>query len=137
MDVTVLTPLWLLGCPQAPIQLRIHHRQDPEHQGGHGETGTPPTLGGHPQLGLRRLLAPAANVFPSFTAVGAPSMVDPQGPDVLGDGTPNILLLVPFLLEDGPDGGIVEAVEPVDSEEEEAEKEDIDNSNNVIQQYFQ
>ncbi|KAJ1136456.1 hypothetical protein NDU88_002873 [Pleurodeles waltl] len=56
--------------------------------------GTPPTLGGHPQLGLRRLLAPAANVLPSFPAVGAPSVVDPQGPDFLGDGTPDVLLLV-------------------------------------------
>ncbi|KAJ1128227.1 hypothetical protein NDU88_006606 [Pleurodeles waltl] len=36
--------------------------------------------------------------------------------------------------EDGPAGGLVAAVEPVDSGEEE---EDIDNSNNVIQQYFQ
>ncbi|KAJ1104106.1 hypothetical protein NDU88_001521 [Pleurodeles waltl] len=33
---------------------------------------------------------------------------------------------VPFLQEDGPDVGLVTAVEPVDSEEEEAE-EDIDN----------
>ncbi|KAJ1104267.1 hypothetical protein NDU88_001679 [Pleurodeles waltl] len=56
--------------------------------------GTPPTLGSHPQLGLRRFLAPAANVLPSFTAVGVPSVVEPQGPDFLGDGTPNILLLV-------------------------------------------
>ncbi|KAJ1144717.1 hypothetical protein NDU88_011014 [Pleurodeles waltl] len=56
--------------------------------------GTPPTFGGHPQLALHRLLAPEANVLPSFTAVGAPSVVDPQGPDVFGDGTPNILLLV-------------------------------------------
>ncbi|KAJ1100842.1 hypothetical protein NDU88_005917 [Pleurodeles waltl] len=78
----------------APIQLRIRQRQDPEHQRGHGATGTPPKLGGHLQLGLRRLLAPVANVLPSFPAVGAPSVVDPQGPDVLGDGTPNILLLV-------------------------------------------
>ncbi|KAJ1199857.1 hypothetical protein NDU88_003689 [Pleurodeles waltl] len=78
----------------APIQLRIRHRQDPEHQGGHGATGSPPTLGGHPQLGLRRLLAPAANVLHPFTAVGAPSVVDPQGPDFLGDSTPNILLQV-------------------------------------------
>ncbi|KAJ1179588.1 hypothetical protein NDU88_004822 [Pleurodeles waltl] len=44
---------------------------------------------------------------------------------------------VPFLQEDGPAGGLVAAVEPVDSEEEEAEEEDIDNRNNVIQQYFQ
>ncbi|KAJ1187401.1 hypothetical protein NDU88_004177 [Pleurodeles waltl] len=44
---------------------------------------------------------------------------------------------VPFLQEDGPEAGLVAAVEPVDSEEEEAEEEDIDNRNNVIQQYFQ
>ncbi|KAJ1193873.1 hypothetical protein NDU88_003169 [Pleurodeles waltl] len=121
--------------------------------------GTPPALEGHPQLSLRRLLAPAANVLPSFTAVGTPSLVDPQGPDVLGDGTPNILLLVgadlhdiyrgrrevisnctvevPFLQEDSPDDGVVAAVEPGDSDEEEAEEEDIDNRDSVIQQYFQ
>ncbi|KAJ1177494.1 hypothetical protein NDU88_002749 [Pleurodeles waltl] len=124
--------------------------------------GTPPTLGGHPQLSLRHLLAPAANVLPSFPAVGAPSLVDPQGSDVLGDGTPNVLLLVgadlhdmhrgrrgviskstvevPFLQEDGPDGGVVaavEPVEPVDSDEEDAEEEDIDNRESVIRQYFQ
>ncbi|KAJ1134716.1 hypothetical protein NDU88_001163 [Pleurodeles waltl] len=34
---------------------------------------------------------------------------------------------VPFLQDDGPDGGLVAAVEPVDSEEEEAEEEDVDN----------
>ncbi|KAJ1184567.1 hypothetical protein NDU88_001371 [Pleurodeles waltl] len=44
---------------------------------------------------------------------------------------------VPFLQEDGPEGGLVAAVEPVDSEEEAAEEEVIDNRNNVIQQYFQ
>ncbi|KAJ1101155.1 hypothetical protein NDU88_006227 [Pleurodeles waltl] len=44
---------------------------------------------------------------------------------------------VPFLQEDGPERGLVAAVEPVNSEEEEAEEEDIDNRNNVIQQYFQ
>ncbi|KAJ1199895.1 hypothetical protein NDU88_003727 [Pleurodeles waltl] len=44
---------------------------------------------------------------------------------------------VPFLQEDGPEGGLVAAVEPVDSEEEEAEEEDIDNRTTVIQQYFQ
>ncbi|KAJ1155220.1 hypothetical protein NDU88_007955 [Pleurodeles waltl] len=44
---------------------------------------------------------------------------------------------VPFLQEDGPDGSIVAAVEPVESEDEEAEKDDIDNRNTVIQQYFQ
>ncbi|KAJ1201341.1 hypothetical protein NDU88_005153 [Pleurodeles waltl] len=44
---------------------------------------------------------------------------------------------VPFMQEDGPEGGLVAAVEPVDCEEEEAEEEDIDNRNTVIQQYFQ
>ncbi|KAJ1198476.1 hypothetical protein NDU88_002317 [Pleurodeles waltl] len=39
--------------------------------------------------------------------------------------------------EDGPDVDLVAAVEPVDSEEEEAEEEDIDNRNNIIRQYFQ
>ncbi|KAJ1091256.1 hypothetical protein NDU88_004383 [Pleurodeles waltl] len=39
--------------------------------------------------------------------------------------------------EDGPDGGVVAAVEPVDSEDEEAEEEDMDNRNSVILQYFQ
>ncbi|KAJ1110785.1 hypothetical protein NDU88_008131 [Pleurodeles waltl] len=47
---------------------------------------------------------------------------------------------VPFLQEDGPDDGVVaavEPVEPVDSDEDEAEEEDIDNRESVIQQYFQ
>ncbi|KAJ1162620.1 hypothetical protein NDU88_003088 [Pleurodeles waltl] len=44
---------------------------------------------------------------------------------------------VPFLQEDGPDGGVVAAVEPVDSEDEKAEEEDMDNRDSVIQQYFQ
>ncbi|KAJ1166902.1 hypothetical protein NDU88_007298 [Pleurodeles waltl] len=44
---------------------------------------------------------------------------------------------VPFLQEDGPDDGHVAAVEPVDSEEEEAEEENIDNRTNNIMQYFQ
>ncbi|KAJ1096945.1 hypothetical protein NDU88_002075 [Pleurodeles waltl] len=50
---------------------------------------------------------------------------------------------VPFLQEDGPDGGVVaavepvEPVEPVDSDEDEAEEEDNDNRESVIQQYFQ
>ncbi|KAJ1201229.1 hypothetical protein NDU88_005043 [Pleurodeles waltl] len=43
---------------------------------------------------------------------------------------------VPFLQEDGPDGGVVAAVEPAESEDEEAEEEDIDNRNSVILQYF-
>ncbi|KAJ1123245.1 hypothetical protein NDU88_001718 [Pleurodeles waltl] len=46
-------------------------------------------------------------------------------------------LQVPFLQEDGPDGGVVAAVEPVDSDEEEAEEEDVQNRDSVIQQYFQ
>ncbi|KAJ1090578.1 hypothetical protein NDU88_003708 [Pleurodeles waltl] len=39
--------------------------------------------------------------------------------------------------EDGTDDGVVPAVEPLDSDEEEAEEEDIDNRDSVIQQYFQ
>ncbi|KAJ1170459.1 hypothetical protein NDU88_002336 [Pleurodeles waltl] len=44
---------------------------------------------------------------------------------------------VPFLQEDGPDGGVVAAVEPVDSDEVEAEEKDMQNRDSVIQQYFQ
>ncbi|KAJ1107212.1 hypothetical protein NDU88_004605 [Pleurodeles waltl] len=44
---------------------------------------------------------------------------------------------VPFLQEDGPDDGVVAAVEPMDSDEEEAEEEDIYSRDSVIQQYFQ
>ncbi|KAJ1137011.1 hypothetical protein NDU88_003424 [Pleurodeles waltl] len=43
---------------------------------------------------------------------------------------------VPFLQEDGPDGGAEAAGEPVDSEDEEAEEEDIDKRNTVILQCF-
>ncbi|KAJ1115219.1 hypothetical protein NDU88_003445 [Pleurodeles waltl] len=39
--------------------------------------------------------------------------------------------------EDGPDGGVVAAVEPVESEEEEDDGDDTDNRDTVIQQYFQ
>ncbi|KAJ1119915.1 hypothetical protein NDU88_008098 [Pleurodeles waltl] len=46
-------------------------------------------------------------------------------------------LQVPFPQKDGPDGGVVAAVEPVDSEDEETEEEDMDNRNSVILQYFQ
>ncbi|KAJ1160942.1 hypothetical protein NDU88_001431 [Pleurodeles waltl] len=44
---------------------------------------------------------------------------------------------VPFLQEDGPEGGVVATVEPVDSEEVKAEEEEIDNRKPVIHQYFQ
>ncbi|KAJ1205765.1 hypothetical protein NDU88_001192 [Pleurodeles waltl] len=44
---------------------------------------------------------------------------------------------VPFLQEDGPDVGLVAAVVPVDSEEDEVEEEDVSNRNNIIMQYFQ
>ncbi|KAJ1135965.1 hypothetical protein NDU88_002394 [Pleurodeles waltl] len=44
---------------------------------------------------------------------------------------------VPFLQEDGPDGGVEAAVEPVESEEEEDSEDDPDNRDRVIQQYFQ
>ncbi|KAJ1098181.1 hypothetical protein NDU88_003297 [Pleurodeles waltl] len=43
---------------------------------------------------------------------------------------------VPFLQEDEPGDGLVAVVEPVDSEEEEAEDEDVDNRSCLIQQYF-
>ncbi|KAJ1145998.1 hypothetical protein NDU88_012280 [Pleurodeles waltl] len=43
---------------------------------------------------------------------------------------------VPFLLEDELGDDLVAAVEPVDSEKEEAEEEDIDNRTNIIMQYF-
>ncbi|KAJ1188701.1 hypothetical protein NDU88_005458 [Pleurodeles waltl] len=51
---------------------------------------------------------------------------------VIGNGCLGI-----SLQEDGPDGGVVAAVEPVDSEDEEAEEEDMHNRDSVIQQYFQ
>ncbi|KAJ1202475.1 hypothetical protein NDU88_006275 [Pleurodeles waltl] len=44
---------------------------------------------------------------------------------------------VPFVQEDGPDGGVLAAVKPVDSDEEEAEEEDMNNRDSVFQQYFQ
>ncbi|KAJ1216993.1 hypothetical protein NDU88_004591 [Pleurodeles waltl] len=44
---------------------------------------------------------------------------------------------VPFLQEDEPGDGRVAAVEAVDSDEEEAEEEDVDNRSTLIQQYFQ
>ncbi|KAJ1211501.1 hypothetical protein NDU88_006860 [Pleurodeles waltl] len=44
---------------------------------------------------------------------------------------------VPFLQDDVPGDGLVAAVEPVNSEKEEAEEEDVDNRTNIIQQYFQ
>ncbi|KAJ1171267.1 hypothetical protein NDU88_003132 [Pleurodeles waltl] len=43
---------------------------------------------------------------------------------------------VPFLQADVPGDGLVAAVKHVDSEEEEAEEEDVDNRSNIIQQYF-
>ncbi|KAJ1137894.1 hypothetical protein NDU88_004290 [Pleurodeles waltl] len=39
---------------------------------------------------------------------------------------------VPFLQEDEPGDGLVAVVQPVDSEEEEAEEEDVDNRSNII-----
>ncbi|KAJ1107843.1 hypothetical protein NDU88_005232 [Pleurodeles waltl] len=44
---------------------------------------------------------------------------------------------VPFLQEDEPGDSRVAAVKPVDSDKEEAEKEDVDNRTTLIQQYFQ
>ncbi|KAJ1185688.1 hypothetical protein NDU88_002478 [Pleurodeles waltl] len=43
----------------------------------------------------------------------------------------------PSSQEDEPGDGRVAAVEPVDSDEEEAEEEDVDNRTTLIQQYFQ
>ncbi|KAJ1083107.1 hypothetical protein NDU88_003267 [Pleurodeles waltl] len=43
---------------------------------------------------------------------------------------------VPFLQEDEARDGRVAAVDPLDSEEEEAEDEDADNRTAIIQQYF-
>ncbi|KAJ1170569.1 hypothetical protein NDU88_002443 [Pleurodeles waltl] len=40
---------------------------------------------------------------------------------------------VPFLQEDEPGDGLAAAVEPVDSEEEKADEEDVDNTTNIIQ----
>ncbi|KAJ1143517.1 hypothetical protein NDU88_009825 [Pleurodeles waltl] len=139
-----------------------------EHQ---GTTGNPSSLGGQSQMGLRRLPCPVAQVLPPFAAVGAPPVKDPQGPHLLGDGTPNTLFqmgadlqknmhrkrfrclyltggsqyysskkvcqiivaccmlhnlalrrLVPFLQEDEPGDGRVAAVEPMDSDQDEARK---------------
>ncbi|KAJ1138425.1 hypothetical protein NDU88_004811 [Pleurodeles waltl] len=44
---------------------------------------------------------------------------------------------VPYLQDDEPGDSLVAAIKPVDSEEEEAEEEDVDNRSNIIQQYFQ
>ncbi|KAJ1215302.1 hypothetical protein NDU88_002911 [Pleurodeles waltl] len=41
---------------------------------------------------------------------------------------------VPFLQENEPGDGLVAVVEPVDSEEEEADEEDVDKRTNIIQQ---
>ncbi|KAJ1176366.1 hypothetical protein NDU88_001648 [Pleurodeles waltl] len=44
---------------------------------------------------------------------------------------------VPFLQEDEPGDGRLAAVEPGDSDVEEAEEEDVDSRTTLIQQYFQ
>ncbi|KAJ1198465.1 hypothetical protein NDU88_002306 [Pleurodeles waltl] len=44
---------------------------------------------------------------------------------------------VPFLQEDGRDGGVVAAVEPVESDEEEDDGAETDNRDRIIEQYFQ
>ncbi|KAJ1193917.1 hypothetical protein NDU88_003213 [Pleurodeles waltl] len=44
---------------------------------------------------------------------------------------------VPFLQEEETGDAPVAAVDPVDSEDEEAEDEDVDNRTSVIRQYFQ
>ncbi|KAJ1198102.1 hypothetical protein NDU88_001946 [Pleurodeles waltl] len=43
----------------------------------------------------------------------------------------------PSSQEDEPGDGCVAVVEPVDSKDEEAEEEDVDNRSSIIQQYFQ
>ncbi|KAJ1119689.1 hypothetical protein NDU88_007874 [Pleurodeles waltl] len=60
----------------------------------------------------------------------------PRRPDSAGVGG-KWRMGVPFLQEDGPNGGVVAAVEPAESEEEEDEEDDTDNRDTVIQQYFQ
>ncbi|KAJ1217904.1 hypothetical protein NDU88_005491 [Pleurodeles waltl] len=167
--------------------------------------GIPSSLGGHPQLGLRRLLCPASQVLPPFATVGALPAVDPQDPHVLGDGggfghseahfyamghitniigaidvfrnrksfhSMNVQMVcladqyishvntkypgsvhdafmlrnssIPYVMaelqmhrEDEARVGHVAAVDPVDSEDEEAEDKDEDNRSAIIQQYFQ
>ncbi|KAJ1198802.1 hypothetical protein NDU88_002641 [Pleurodeles waltl] len=104
--------------------------------------GTPSSLGGHPQLGLRRLPYPASLVLPPFQAVGALPAVDPQGLHVLGDGTPYTRLLMVADpqrkytqgKEEEAGDGCVAAVDPLDSEDEEAKDEYEDNRNAVIRQ---
>ncbi|KAJ1165405.1 hypothetical protein NDU88_005833 [Pleurodeles waltl] len=44
---------------------------------------------------------------------------------------------VPFLQEDKAGDGHVEVVEPMNSDEEEADEEDVENRTTIIQQYFQ
>ncbi|KAJ1164961.1 hypothetical protein NDU88_005391 [Pleurodeles waltl] len=44
---------------------------------------------------------------------------------------------VPFLQEDGRDGGVVAAVEPEESDEEEDDGAETDNRDRIIEQYFQ
>ncbi|KAJ1143698.1 hypothetical protein NDU88_010003 [Pleurodeles waltl] len=51
--------------------------------------------------------------------------------------TPALLPHDPIVPEADPDDGVVAAVEPVDSNEDEAEEEENDNRESVIQQYFQ
>ncbi|KAJ1112547.1 hypothetical protein NDU88_000809 [Pleurodeles waltl] len=81
------------------------------------------------------LEAPSAGTFEEIAeSSGVPTA---GGPVNNGGATFDHHLQVPFLQEDGPDDGVVAAVEPVDSDEEEAEEEDIDNRESVIQQYFQ
>ncbi|KAJ1188408.1 hypothetical protein NDU88_005169 [Pleurodeles waltl] len=48
-----------------------------------------------------------------------------------------LLVQVPFLQEDEAGVGRVAAVDPVDSDEEEAENEEEDNRTSIIQQYLQ
>ncbi|KAJ1090494.1 hypothetical protein NDU88_003626 [Pleurodeles waltl] len=49
----------------------------------------------------------------------------------------DLISTCPSSQEDVPGDSLGAALEPVDSEEEEAEEEDVDNRSNIIQQYFQ
>ncbi|KAJ1174813.1 hypothetical protein NDU88_000104 [Pleurodeles waltl] len=64
-------------------------------------------------------------------------MAESSGVPIAGGPVDNGGATFKHHLQDGPDGGVVATVEPVDSDEEEAEEEDIDNRDSVIQQYFQ
>ncbi|KAJ1092726.1 hypothetical protein NDU88_005836 [Pleurodeles waltl] len=97
-------------------------------------TGIPPDM---QVLSVLHFLASGS--FQTTVAM-ASGMSQPMFSNVLSRVLSALLKHVPFLQEDGPDDGVVaavEPVEPVDSDEGEAEEEDNDSSESVIQQYFQ